>query len=237
MADSQGFTDVSEFGQIPQIELTEYPKSIDDDFDGCKEEMYYLVIFKYLKEEMKSYSLQNEWNSARERDALRKLAVREYSRDIYLELNDRMREGKDGYQTSFGLISLHFLLTDAIQTLKPTSKCETAYRFSYNKFKLKGSTMRFGSFASSTRDPNLRTFGRETCFNITTCFGADIAALSVLPGEAEILIPPYERFKEEPPGEVHPDLRDCKRIIRLKSIEKKSNMKCELFPEKRRKAV
>ncbi|XP_066540591.1 ecto-ADP-ribosyltransferase 5-like [Hoplias malabaricus] len=226
--------------QGPWIEMTEYPKSIDDDFDGCTEEMYDLVTSKYLKEELKSDFFRTAWEDAGGRevkltpDNLRTVAVRAYSRDIYLELNDRMREGKDGYKTSFGLISLHFLLTDAIQTLNPRGTCQTAYRFSCDKFKLKGRTVRFGSFASSTRDPKLRRFGSETCFIITTCHGADITSLSVFTDETEILIPPYERFEEEPLGKVPLELRDCKRIIRLKSIEKKSNMKCELVPKKKK---
>ncbi|XP_066540323.1 NAD(P)(+)--arginine ADP-ribosyltransferase 2-like [Hoplias malabaricus] len=232
---------------INTITMDEYPKSIDDEFNGCKPHMYQWIRSGNLEQELqKNIKFRTAWKKAKSglhldhkmnyqltNDDLRKLAIRTYTeQNIYGELNNKMRNGLCDYRTKFGLISLHFLITDAIQTFNPQGKCETTYRFSKDRFEIKGQFVRFGSFTSSTRNPTLKTFGRVTCFVITTCHGAHIASISAFKNEDEVLIPPYERFiKKKLPAsflKFNKVLKDCGTILKLESVKKLSTMKCDV---------
>uniref|UniRef100_A0AAR2LQZ1 NAD(P)(+)--arginine ADP-ribosyltransferase n=1 Tax=Pygocentrus nattereri TaxID=42514 RepID=A0AAR2LQZ1_PYGNA len=221
-----------------QIIMDLYLNSIDDQFMGCEAEMYCLVTKQLLKNELNSSeNFRKDWNAARKKLKLNtpdseltetdmtNIALQAYTRQIYRELNNKMREGRRTYKTRFGLISLHFLITYGIQT----RNCRTTYRRNNIKIEIMFPLVRFGSFASSSIFPNISQFGSETCFKITTCYGADISDISVQPQEAEVLIPPYEVFKSEPVGVKPPELSDCKRVYMLRSVGKVSNMNCEYF--------
>ncbi|XP_036420510.1 NAD(P)(+)--arginine ADP-ribosyltransferase 2-like [Colossoma macropomum] len=237
-----------QINQVPgnEIYMDESLKSIDDEFAGCKEEMYKLVKSKYLKLELDDNGkFRKAWQQTKAhfglngvpefkltKDDLRKIALHVYTRDeVYSQLNSKMRNGRDDYKTQkFGLISLHFLITDAIQALNPLGMCQTTYRFSKDNFAIPGMFVRFGGFASSTRKSTLSTFGKKTCFIIYTCFSAHISQVSEYANEDEVLIPPYEMFKKIlPPVGIPKSLADCGRIHTLRSVGKKSNMKCELL--------
>ncbi|XP_066540589.1 NAD(P)(+)--arginine ADP-ribosyltransferase 2-like [Hoplias malabaricus] len=221
-----------------KIVMNEYPKSIDDEFKGCKSKIYQGIKSGNLEKELQNnFNFRSTWEKAKyelyldhkknyqlTNDDLRKIAVRAYTLNIYGELNNKMRNGLCDYRTKFGLISLQFLITDAIQALNPQGKCETTYRFSKDRFEIKGKFVRFGSFTSSTRNPKLSGFGRETCFVIRTCHGANIAPMSAYAGESEVLIPPYERFIKKPLPlsflKFYKALKDCGTILRLESVGK-----------------
>ncbi|XP_049339647.1 T-cell ecto-ADP-ribosyltransferase 1-like [Astyanax mexicanus] len=224
-----------------KISLHDYPDSIDDPFDGCKDKMRELIKTKYLEKELEENQLFGTlWKKVKQLinlkgesdDELRKLALSAYTGpSVYQVLNTKMRDEKTRYKTEFGLISLHFLITDGIQSLNPDKQCQTTYRFGSDKYVIKGDKIRFGSFASSSRNPRLKTFGRKTCFIIETCFGADISKLSLSKTEAEVLIPPYEEFKVDlAEKEIPEELRDCGQVYKLMSTKvKKNNMNCELL--------
>uniref|UniRef100_A0A3B1K1T9 NAD(P)(+)--arginine ADP-ribosyltransferase n=1 Tax=Astyanax mexicanus TaxID=7994 RepID=A0A3B1K1T9_ASTMX len=206
--------------------------SIDDPFEGCKDKMRELIKTKYLEKELEENQLFGTlWKKVKQLinlkgesdDELRKLALSAYTGpSVYQVLNTKMRDEKTRYKTEFGLISLHFLITDGIQSLNPDKQCQTTYR----------DKIRFGSFASSSRNPDLSLFGRVTCFIIETCFGADISVLSPSKIEAEVLIPPYEEFNNVnlPKKDIPKELSDCRQVYKLKSTKiKKNNMNCELL--------
>ncbi|KAI4905394.1 hypothetical protein NFI96_007141 [Prochilodus magdalenae] len=227
--------------------MGEYPNSIDDQFIGCRERMYELVHPK-LKEELRpNTSFSDTWNTTKKlmknlsnksndklnETELRMIALGVYSaEDFHEELNGKMRTGRHTYLGKFGLISLHFLITDAIQTRnaeqRSQRKCQTTYRRSTDAFHIPGTFIRFGSFASSSLNSSLTDFGSETCFIITTCHGADISNASIYPDEAEVLIPPYERFKKEPTNRLllPPGFKKCKLVYNLTSAGNESNMNC-----------
>uniref|UniRef100_A0A3B4DVI1 NAD(P)(+)--arginine ADP-ribosyltransferase n=1 Tax=Pygocentrus nattereri TaxID=42514 RepID=A0A3B4DVI1_PYGNA len=219
-----------------------YLNSIDDEFMGCKAKMYCVVTEQLLKNELNSNkNFRKDWNAARKKlhllnipdselteTDMTNIALQAYTRpNIYRELNDKMREGRGTYKTKFGLISLHFLMTYGIQTRNAQHECRTTYRRNNIKIEIMFPLVRFGSFASSSIFPNISQFGSETCFKITTCYGADISDISVQPQEAEVLLPPYEVFKSEPVGVKPPERSDCKRVYMLRSVGKVSNMNCE----------
>ncbi|KAL6479553.1 hypothetical protein MHYP_G00129860 [Metynnis hypsauchen] len=226
-----------------KIFMTNYPNSTDDEFDGCKDQMYNRVTTQLLKKELTSNAkfrlawkaaksslyLGNTWDFTLTREDLRRIALRAYTENtIYRELNNKMHEGRRTYMNKFGLISLHFLITDGIQTRNAQHECRTTYRRTSAAIIIKKDFVRFGSFASSSLKATLGNFGSETCFIINTCFGADISDISAYPDEAEVLIPPYEKFKSKPVTVKPPELSDCNRVYRLRSTGTKSNMKCRL---------
>uniref|UniRef100_A0A3B1JHB5 NAD(P)(+)--arginine ADP-ribosyltransferase n=1 Tax=Astyanax mexicanus TaxID=7994 RepID=A0A3B1JHB5_ASTMX len=229
------------------IVLDDYPDSVDDPFDGCKEDMRKLIKTKYLDKELnnnKKFSkFRKDWEEDKSHpklegkfdEGLRKIALFEYTGSLYKNLNTKMRTGRKDYKTTFGRISLHFLITDGIQHLNPDNKCQTTYRFCRDKYVIKGDKIRFGGFTSSSLNSKLDTFGRETCFIIETCFGADISELSHFKKEAEVLIPPYEEFKVDlAEKEIPEELSDCRQVYKLKSTKiKKNNMNCELLKNKK----
>uniref|UniRef100_A0AAR2KH25 NAD(P)(+)--arginine ADP-ribosyltransferase n=1 Tax=Pygocentrus nattereri TaxID=42514 RepID=A0AAR2KH25_PYGNA len=225
-----------------QITMDLYLNSIDDQFMGCKAKMYCVVTEQLLKNELdSSENFRKDWNAARKKlhllntpdselteTDMTNIALQAYTRnDVYKELNDKMGEGRGTYKTRFGLISLHFLITYGIQTRNAQHECRTTYRRSKIPIVIRGPSVRFGSFASSSLYATLTHFGKETCFIITTCYGADISDISLLPHEAEVLIPPYEVFKNEPVTEIPEDFKDCTRIYTLRSVGKISIMNCE----------
>ncbi|KAL7846116.1 hypothetical protein AOLI_G00243080 [Acnodon oligacanthus] len=234
-----------------EVIMADYPNSIDDEFVGCKEEMYNQVK-QLLKNELNSNgNFRDAWNKAENhpsvktsksdseltekelRQKLRKLAILVYTLSpIHRDLNAKMREGRGAYLTGFGFISLHFLITDVIQTFNAIDrlqhKCRTTYRRTNITIKITDPSVRFGSFASSSIFPTKKHFGSETCFSITTCYGADVSMISGFgDAEAEVLIPPYEVFKSEPVTAKLPGFNDCKHVYKLSSEHKKSNMNCE----------
>uniref|UniRef100_A0A3B1KE18 NAD(P)(+)--arginine ADP-ribosyltransferase n=1 Tax=Astyanax mexicanus TaxID=7994 RepID=A0A3B1KE18_ASTMX len=205
-----------------QIVLDDYPDSVDDPFDGCKDDMRKLIRSEYLEKELKAGDKFRSFKENWEKDTLnlqlknvsdeelRNLTLRAYTGSFFNNMNPKMRTKRKDYETTFGLISLHFLITDGIQHLNPDNKCQTTYRFGKEKYVIDSNKMRFGSFTSSSHNPNLRQFGRETCFIIETCFGADISELSQY-DEAEVLIPPYEEFNKVNLPEI-PEVKGCGRI-------------------------
>ncbi|XP_036419027.1 erythroblast NAD(P)(+)--arginine ADP-ribosyltransferase-like [Colossoma macropomum] len=227
-----------------EINMDEYPNSIDDEFKGCKEKMHELIKPKLEIELQSNENFSTAWteskvalnlthksNSDLTAEELRDVALLTYTgKYIHGDLNNKMRNGKDKYLTEFGLISLHFLITDGIQTRNaeqhPRRTCQTAYRRTEVAFDLTETFVRFGSFASSSLS-TLQEFGTKTCFIITTCYGADISEISMFGYEAEVLIPPYERFVKDPVTDIPPGFSECERVYKLRSVGKKSNMKCE----------
>ncbi|XP_045072470.1 ecto-ADP-ribosyltransferase 5-like [Coregonus clupeaformis] len=120
--------------------------------------------------------------------------------NIYLDFNRQVRDGRSNYgTTSFQYHSLHFYLTEAIQMLKRSqTTCRTTYRRTnvYFDQEVVNKNIRFGTFTSSTlvKEIGRDSFGATSCFEISTCLGADISYYSVFTGEREVLIPPYEVF-------------------------------------------
>ncbi|XP_036419026.1 NAD(P)(+)--arginine ADP-ribosyltransferase 2-like isoform X2 [Colossoma macropomum] len=243
------------------IEMDEYPNSIDDEFEKCHEQMYKKITDKNPQQNLLEIELSRNanfsaaWNNAKHElnltnndnyklsnDKLREIALRAYTRnEIYRQLNCKMRTGKETYKTDFGLISLHFLITDGIQNLPKT--CTITYRTMDVPVIRTSRFVRFGSFGSSSHNPTLH-FGRETCFIIKTCHGADISNVSEIPAEAEVLIPPYEKFKSERVLNIQKEFRNryfppifcrCKYVYKLESAGTMSNMKCELVGKTERK--
>lgn len=227
-------------------------RSVDDMYLGCRQEMMDKVNSEYLKQEQDMTPLfKDVWNKAEqhaktEDKALSKnhlQAIWVYTSDykkFYKTFNDAVRtQGGKKYGTpsdpsSFKFHSLHFLLTSAIQILNGNYKCHTTYRRTDHKFTGKvNQFMRFGFFTSSSNKSDLISFGKKTCFKITTCSGASLKNYSAFPDEDEVLIPPYEIFKitEKIKGQDKVrsllGVESCERMYILESAGGKTSLNCK----------
>ncbi|XP_078027296.1 erythroblast NAD(P)(+)--arginine ADP-ribosyltransferase-like [Epinephelus lanceolatus] len=241
------------------LKLDMAPNSVDDMYQGCKREMYQNLQELLANEKNKNPTFKGAWESSEQRynnkfkkskPALGKdriVAIYYYTfggDNAYLDFNNAVRTQGPQYKTTFGYHALHFLLTDAIQTLKERrlsnlapgdDGCVTGYRRVDKTFdQVVNTQLRFGSFTSSSMgqySKKVERFGDKTCFEIYTCFGVDISMYSKFENEGEVLIPPYEVFKvvgvkkrsqyKDLPCEVEYKLRSTKTFV--------SNLNCALI--------
>ncbi|XP_014038372.1 T-cell ecto-ADP-ribosyltransferase 2-like isoform X2 [Salmo salar] len=233
-------------GQKP-FPLDMAPTSIDDQYVSCSNNMHNEVNTVYLPREKNTNSdFNNAWNEARENakpsihglQKVHSMAIYVYTNaepEIYPDFNRQVRDGRSNYgTTSFQYHSLHFYLTEAIQMLKRNqTTCKTTYRRTkvYFDKDVVNKKVRFGTFTSSTlgREIGRDSFGETSCFEITTCFGADISYYSVFTGEREVLIPPYEVFTVTNIQTKSPENNLwCEVIYTLVSAGDQSDLKCKL---------
>ncbi|KAK7910194.1 hypothetical protein WMY93_014878 [Mugilogobius chulae] len=237
--------DCQHFSPIP---LCMMHQSVDDMYDGCENAMAKIVKTKYFPSEINMNALFREgWNKAincannkyRTRpnkaltiDQIRALCVYTAEKPkVYDPFNKAMQCNAARYTSNaFKYHALHFWLTSAIKTINPNRKCRITYRRNNVKFiGKKFQRIRFGSFASTSMRPDLVRFGTETCFYITTCYGASIQNYSDHAGEAEVLVPPYEKFQIiHIASGSYKGLSRCKNIFVLKSVGRESNLNCKV---------
>ncbi|XP_066427426.1 erythroblast NAD(P)(+)--arginine ADP-ribosyltransferase-like [Molothrus aeneus] len=150
--------------------------------------------------------------------------------DLYGEFNPAVHtagRSRQEYRDNFHFKSLHFLLTQALATLRVTRgpKCQNVYRGVCGvRFKAgSGDVMRFGRFTSASQNETAsQQFGRDTMFQVYTCHGAEIHEFSKYPGEKEVLIPPFETFEV-----VDIRKKGQRLFIQLRSNGTFSKYKCE----------
>ncbi|XP_041340016.1 NAD(P)(+)--arginine ADP-ribosyltransferase 2-like [Pyrgilauda ruficollis] len=160
------------------------------------------------------------------------LALMTYtSQDVYKEFNAAMRRAgrsHQEYQDNFHFKTLHFLLTNALETLRhaQNEQCHNVFRGVRGvRFQAQqGDTVRFGQFTSTSLSKEVALqFGTDTIFEVRTCHSADIRQFSMYPGEEEVLIPPFEMF------EVRKVIWDGERTwITLYSVGSLTKHNCEM---------
>lgn len=237
-ASVQDSTSLSRFIRIP---LSLSLESVDDMYYGCSEKMLIYIKRHYLPRSTKeglhsTYTKLCAIKAMKNKDIYDPLswnhfrALCAYTAGAYDNLNRAVRTGKSSYKTSFQFHALHFLLSDAIRLLKLNQRsCYTSYRRSKLLFTGEtGQTIRFGSFASSSLNKDLPQFGRRTCFEIHTCFGAYLKSYSEFDSdEDEVLIPPYEMFNivsVDMSGENH---LHCDVFYKLETAGVYSSLNCQ----------
>ncbi|XP_062892775.1 uncharacterized protein LOC134339918 [Mobula hypostoma] len=120
---------------------------------------------------------------------------------LYSQFNTAMRmygANDSVYAEKFPFKSFQYLLSVAIQRLREVlgKTPQPTYRRMRKKSSGKvGSRMKFGYFASTSCKQGEEEFGKKTIFTIFSQYGAQIENYSSIPGEEEVLIPPYEAFK------------------------------------------
>lgn len=227
------------------------PNAVDDMYNGCKDEMKSKVQNEFLPNETSTNSqFKQAWEEAEQvyntkwkrETVLAKeqfMAMYVYNfgkKQICQDIKVALQTQHCNYKTSFSYHSMTFFLTDALQNLNAQGpdkgRCFTVYHRvdQYFSQSMLGKEIRFGYFTATT----LRSYGSvakegtKSCFQIETCYGADISMFGNANREA--LIPPYEVFKvtgikrrcQEPS-------LDCDVLYELKSTRTLSNLNCALF--------
>ncbi|KAF4803315.1 erythroblast NAD(P)(+)--arginine ADP-ribosyltransferase-like protein [Turdus rufiventris] len=131
------------------------------------------------------------------------------------------------YLENFHFKMLHFLVTDALATLRAAQgpKCHLVFLgVHYIWYKAKpGNIVRFGRFMSSSLSKSVaEEYRNTTVLQVQTCHGVDIKAFAEYPEVDEVLIPPLEKFK------VTRVIKDGEKVeIHLDSIGNFSKYNCE----------
>ncbi|KAJ1120570.1 hypothetical protein NDU88_008733 [Pleurodeles waltl] len=216
----------------------------DDQYKGCEKVMEAKIPQLFQLENKSNPDFAFAWSTAKKEWEKKKpgavkppgfkdeyaIAILAYTLHgpLFEVFNTAVREAGQSKKSlgNFQFKALHYFLTNAHRVLKEhdNSKCQTVYR-GIRKVQFKAvekQHMRFGQFASSSsNEGTARRYGEDTFFTIKTCYGVSIKDFSFSPGEEEILIPPYEKFKVTSFSKD----RD-KSIIGLQSMEKVSNYNC-----------
>uniref|UniRef100_A0A3B5M8H6 NAD(P)(+)--arginine ADP-ribosyltransferase n=1 Tax=Xiphophorus couchianus TaxID=32473 RepID=A0A3B5M8H6_9TELE len=216
--------------------------SVDDMYEGCENKMATKVMTELLAREKKmtkNFRLAWDEPGMKKSQVLEKeqnMAVYAYTLDkpeIFTEFNNALRTQRAQYTSTFQYHSLHFFLTGALRALN----CVKTYRRTNCKFETDiNREIRFGGFTSSSEGgyPSPH-FGDQSCFEITTCFGARISKFSMFESENEVLIPPYEVFKvtdiQKRSGK---NFLPCQVVYKLKSTNNpRSSLNCALTKSER----
>ncbi|NWW83501.1 NARE ribosyltransferase, partial [Climacteris rufus] len=199
---------------INVVPLDTAPYSFDDQYDGCRPAMIKLLPALNRSEFHLNAAFARVWKKATKEwqkrgsrvsplSSTQAIALMAYTMDdLYKEFNAAVRTaGRSSreYRDNFHFKTLHFLLTDALGTLRPKQgeecRCVTRQVGGIRFEAQPGQRVRFGQFASSTlcKEP-LEYFGSDSVFHVKTCHGVAIREFSVYPGEEEVLIPPFETF-------------------------------------------
>ncbi|XP_009098314.3 NAD(P)(+)--arginine ADP-ribosyltransferase 2-like [Serinus canaria] len=125
------------------------------------------------------------------------------SQNVYKEFNAAVRtagRSRQEYRNNFHFKTLHFLLTQALVTLRQAQnrQCHRVFRGVRGvRFQARrGQRVRFGQFTSTSPHKEIALrFGIDTIFEVHTCHGVGIGQFSMYPEEEEVLIPPFETFK------------------------------------------
>ncbi|XP_035516490.1 T-cell ecto-ADP-ribosyltransferase 1-like [Morone saxatilis] len=218
--------------------------SIDDMYDGCRSETASVIDLLGVFEWHFNRDFSLAWASV-ERHA-KKPAHKHLKEDhaivLYLytkmkniqqAFNEAVKTGKYKYSTyGFKFHYFYFYLTDAIQTLRQNqTSCRTTYYRTWKQFdhNVINSNMRFGAFtwvASSKQSFDFNS--NVSCFEIHSCYGADITHYSATKQMGQVLIPPYEVFKIT---DVRTDDSWCSVVYKLHSTKiPRGDLNCKLNP-------
>ncbi|NXK70987.1 NARE ribosyltransferase, partial [Sylvietta virens] len=151
--------------------------------------------------------------------------------DLYMEFNNATRTAGSSprqYRDNFHFKTLHFLLTDALATLRDAQAGHCLDVFLQDCEGLSeakdGDTVRFVQFSvTSLSKPTQQCPGKEMLFQVHTCHGVEIASFSEQPQHWNVvLIPPFETFKVTEVTQ-----QGNKEVIQLSSSGTYSKYNCE----------
>ncbi|NXP42182.1 NARE ribosyltransferase, partial [Leiothrix lutea] len=189
--------------------------SFDDQYWGCGTEMTAALPALNRSEFQKNPLFARVWAKAeaewKRQGSLvsplsspdQAIAIMAYTMDdLHTEFNNAMHVARHSlleYQDNFQYKTLHFLLTQALVTLRSTRgpQCHNVFRGTrrYTHEVQSGHTIRFGRFTStSLKKETALCFGTNMVLQVHTCHGVDIQHFSMHPEEEEMLIPPFETF-------------------------------------------
>ncbi|TNN54196.1 GPI-linked NAD(P)(+)--arginine ADP-ribosyltransferase 1 [Liparis tanakae] len=184
---------------------------VDDMYDGCKSETASVIDGFGVSEWHVGLNFSIGWASAESgaKKPVHEHLKEEHATVIYMytqagniqqEFDQAVKTGKRDYNTHrFKFHYFYFYLTDAVQVLHHNqTSCRRTFYGTRKHFERNviNANMRFGAFtwaASSKQSSDLKA--NVSCFEIYSCFGADITYYSATNQAGQVLIPPYEVFK------------------------------------------
>lgn len=217
-------------------------ESIDDMYDGCRSESVSMIELFGVFEWHVNKKFTVAWTLA-ERTAkkpVHKLLTDDHSIAMYVfthfgsirqTFNRALKTGKHKYSTDmFRFHYFYFYLTDAVQALNNQTSCRTMYHRTWERFdrNINNTYVRFGSlvWAVSSKPP-FEFSSSASCFEIYTCFGADITYYSSTNHKGQMLIPTYEVFKVT---DVLTNEPWCSVVYKLHSTKTpRTDQNCKLF--------
>lgn len=193
------------------VDLNMSDMAFDDQYEGCIEDMENNISSLLAKEKQTNPEFSSTWDAAEKRWNTEKpsvpsgfrdeygIAIMAYSNknsNLYSNFNSAVRNYSS--RDTFHYHSLHFLMTRAVVLLRSScwwSPCLVYRGMKDIFFEHKGGNVRFGQFSSSSTSQKVaESFGDDTFFTFTSCFGAQINKYSYYPEEEEVLIPVDEVF-------------------------------------------
>ncbi|KAM9363651.1 ecto-ADP-ribosyltransferase 4-like [Symphorus nematophorus] len=216
--------------------------SIDDMYDGCRSETASMIDLFGVFEWHFNRNFSFAWASV-EKNAKKPvhqhlkedhaIVMYMYTKLKYIEqdFNKAVKTGKHKYSTSeFKFHYFYFYLTDAVQALRHNqTSCRTTYYRTWKHFdrSVINTNMRFGAFTQATSSKqSFNLNGNVSCFEIHSCFGADITYYSAAQQMGQVLIPPYEVFKIT---DVQTDDPWCSVVYKLQSTNiPRTDLNCKL---------
>lgn len=218
------------------------PDSIDDMYEGCRSKSMSLInlygVFEWHVNKNFSYAWALVERQAKK--PVHKHLQDDHATSLYIftkldnirrDFNKELKTGKHKYTTDyFRFHFFYFYLTDAIQALNPNiSECRTVYLRTWKRFELNiiNTNIRFGGFTwAVSSKQSFEVNGNVSCFEIQTCFGADITHYSSIKQKGQVLIPTYEVFKVK---DVVTDDPWCNVVYQLQSTKKpRADQNCKL---------
>uniref|UniRef100_UPI003AAE54E5 T-cell ecto-ADP-ribosyltransferase 2-like n=1 Tax=Centroberyx gerrardi TaxID=166262 RepID=UPI003AAE54E5 len=225
--------------------------SIDDMYDGCRSEAAAMIdqlgVFEWHVNKM--FSIAWALVEKKAKKPAHKDLGEDHATVIYMhtdvkikgiqqEFSKAVKTGKHEYRPyRFKYHYYYFYLTDAVQVLRRNqTSCRTTYHRTGRHFNqnVVHKEMRFGAFTltASSKD-SFGFFGDVSCFEIYTCFGAEVTYYSAIDQEGQVLIPPYEAFRIT---DVLTDNQWCDVVYKLQSTKiPRSDLNCKLHQKKESK--
>ncbi|NXR89800.1 NRT2 ribosyltransferase, partial [Hypocryptadius cinnamomeus] len=201
---------------IKVVPLDMAQDSFDDQYRGCGPAMTTALPALYYFEFQKNPLFAKTWVKAeaewRKRGSpvsplaspAQAVAVMAYTmKYLYKEFNAAVHvagRSLHEYRNNFHFKTLHFLLTQALVTLRHAQNVQCYHVFrgvrDINFQARRGQKVRFGQFTSTSLSKEIaQHYGTDTIFQLHTCHGVNIQAFSYDRNNREVLIPPYETFE------------------------------------------
>ncbi|XP_013872094.1 T-cell ecto-ADP-ribosyltransferase 2 [Austrofundulus limnaeus] len=217
--------------------------SVDDMYAGCRSESVSMIelfgVFEWHAN--KPFSIAWSLVEKAAKKPVHKHLRDDHSTAVYLftsygpirqNFSRALKTGKHEYSTNkFTFHYFYFYLTETIQVLNNNqTPCRTVYHRTWQYFdrNVMNAFVRFGAltWAVSSKQ-SFELDGNVSCFEIYTCFGADITHYSSRDQEGQVLIPTYEVFKVT---RVLTDESWCNMVYNLQSTKiPKTDQNCKLF--------
>ncbi|XP_030582158.1 ecto-ADP-ribosyltransferase 5-like [Archocentrus centrarchus] len=208
-------------------------------FDDCRSEVTVLNDNSMMQKwEFCHKNFSQAWKNAEQhhRKLKHKYLEKDHSSALYMYTKSLLQPVNQNFKSANGtgklkeMLESHSLfsfLSKAIQILKHSQVTCLSTIFqseSHLHLNISNKQVRFSTFILGSDEWN---FTRNiSCFEVHSCFGADITYYSALKQNNQVLIPPYEIFKVT---DVQTETKECRIIYRLRSnlncvYNKESNM-------------